>query len=161
MMKKIYHPVSIANKVLELTTSKNIAVSKMKLLKLVYFCHGWHLGLTGKPLCSEPAEAWQYGPVFSSLYNALSQYKGADSIVYPIVSSGIADDVVSDGYQVALINKVIDEYGNLNAFQLSDLSHEDNGPWHKTVTTNIARFSKISNDDLAKHFNEKMKLSKQ
>jgi uncharacterized phage-associated protein len=61
---------------------------------------------------------------------------------------------------VALINKVIDEYGNLNAFQLSDLSHEENGSWHKTVTTNIARFSKISNDDLAKHFNEKMKLSK-
>ncbi|MEY3997103.1 MAG: hypothetical protein RL344_1446 [Pseudomonadota bacterium] len=159
-MKKMYHPISIANKILELTKDKNITISKMKLLKLVYFCHGWHLGITGKPLSSELAEAWQYGPVFSSLYTALSQYKGADSIIYPIVSRGIADNDVFNDYQVALINKVIDEYGHLNAFQLSDLSHEDNGPWHKTVTTNIARFSKISNDDLAKHFNEKMKLSK-
>ena len=35
----------------------------MQVLKLVYYCHAWMLGLYGRPLIRQPIEAWRYGPV--------------------------------------------------------------------------------------------------
>ncbi len=45
-------------------------VDKLKLLKLCYFAHGWHLAWNGRPLFSEPLEACRYGPVPRALWNA-------------------------------------------------------------------------------------------
>jgi len=41
----------------------------MKLQKLVYYAHGWHLALNNEPLIDEQVECWQYGPVISSLFH--------------------------------------------------------------------------------------------
>ena len=46
----------------------------MKVQKLVYFAHGWHLGITKKPLINEQVEAWPYGAVIPSLYDYLKQW---------------------------------------------------------------------------------------
>ena len=37
-------------------------ITQMKLHKLVYFAHGWHLALKGEPLIDETLQAWDYGP---------------------------------------------------------------------------------------------------
>src|SRR5208282_4587731 len=49
-------------------------VDPLKLQKLVYFAHGWHLALRDQPLIDELVEAWDYGPVVPSLYHQFKRY---------------------------------------------------------------------------------------
>src|SRR5882762_236012 len=68
-----YDPKSIANVFLALAEAEGKHLTPLQLIKLVYIAHGWYLALTQKPLISEQAEAWQYGPVIPSLYQ---EFKG-------------------------------------------------------------------------------------
>ena len=66
-------PVSaaaIANKFLDLAESDPGAtpISPMKLQKLIYYAHAWHLAIEDKPLIDENIEAWSWGPVVRSIY---------------------------------------------------------------------------------------------
>lgn len=138
--------IDVANAILSAAQDKGVSMSMMKLLKLVYFAHGWTLGLTGNPLCSDRAEAWQYGPVFRLLYNSLP-YKGSQKVEFPVKNifgeSQAPASFSSD--EESIINKVIDVYGKLGAFQLSNLTHEPNSPWDVTQRER-GFFSEISND---------------
>ena len=49
-------------------------MTNLRLQKLLYFAQGWHLARYGKPLFDDDIEAWQYGPVVPSVYNAYKQY---------------------------------------------------------------------------------------
>ena len=57
--KKGHDPILIANYFIKL---KPPNLTLLKLIKLCYISHGFTLALTNKPLSSEPAGAWQYGP---------------------------------------------------------------------------------------------------
>ncbi len=48
---------------LQSEASEAFDVTPLKLQKLLYYCQGYALALTGKPLFPEPVEAWRYGPV--------------------------------------------------------------------------------------------------
>ncbi len=56
-------PVSaklVANYFLKKAAAEGVTLDPMKLQKLVYIAHGWHLGLLGAPLLRSPIEAWTY-----------------------------------------------------------------------------------------------------
>lgn len=147
--------IDVANRILEIAKAKGISMSMMKLLKLVYFAHGWTLGLTGEPLCSDNAEAWQYGPVFRNLYNSLP-YRGSQEVVHPV--KGIFEDVrvpaeFTDS-ESEIIKRVVDVYGKLGAYQLSNITHEVGSPWDLTKSAN-GFFSEISNDKILDYFKKK------
>jgi len=79
-----YPAKSIANELLSLAHTRGISdVTPMKLQKLVYYAHGWWFGATGEPLIEEQIEAWQYGPVVPSLYEATKNF-GNQSITTPL-----------------------------------------------------------------------------
>lgn len=59
----------IANYFLGIADNNGKPISPMKLLKLVYYAHGWHLALSGNPLIKENVEAWRFGPVVRCLYD--------------------------------------------------------------------------------------------
>ena len=40
-----------------------VAITHLKLQKLLYFCYGCYLARTGEELFAEPLEAWPKGPV--------------------------------------------------------------------------------------------------
>jgi uncharacterized phage-associated protein len=46
----------------------------MQLQKLVYIAHGWNLAINGTPLTSDIPAAWDYGPVYRDLFEALRAY---------------------------------------------------------------------------------------
>ncbi len=152
-----HDPRAIANKLLEISKLKNIDVSMMKLIKLVFFAHGWMLGITGKPLSHEAAEAWQYGPVFRSLYQSLP-YQGASLVTAPIrnIFGGQPFHAEFSNDEVNLMNRIVDVYGSLGAFALSDITHEAGSPWHLTIQ-NKGKFAQISDDDIRKYFSAKVK----
>ena len=50
-------------------------ITPMKLQKLLYYCQGYSLALTGKPIFYEEIEAWKNGPVVESVYQEYKKYK--------------------------------------------------------------------------------------
>jgi uncharacterized phage-associated protein len=110
-------------------------LTHMQLQKLVYFMHAWYLAIHNKPLVQEAPQAWQYGPVFSTIYHELKAH-GANPI-----TSMLTEVNPADGRFVALmpnsndtpfwtmLSKVWDRYHRFSAAELSSLSHEADGPW--------------------------------
>lgn len=99
----------------------------MHVIKLVYLCHGWVLGLKDEPLIIEPVEAWRYGPVVPSTYHAYKAFGGQPITVVP---QDRADDM--DSMQSRMIAAVLDAYRNYSAVQLSNITHQPGTPWYET-----------------------------
>lgn len=72
-------PIAVANWLLKLSWAENKPITQMKMQKMLYFAHGWHLALLDKPMMNEVVQAWQYGPVFESVYHTF-KYFGANLI---------------------------------------------------------------------------------
>ncbi len=111
--------------------------TQMKLQKLVYFAHGWHLGLYDEPLIEELFYAWKYGPVVPSLYLMFRDYG-----VSPITNPGrICLQTINMGYiDVApeiseltrlkpFLERIQEVYGKWNGTQLSAITHLPDTPW--------------------------------
>ena len=104
-------------------------LTPMKLVKLCYIAHGWHLALREDPLSSEPAQAWKYGPVFPSVYYEFKHY-GRDRIPRYEADS-ISTRPVRSGDTEAILEKVYKEYRHFDGLQLSTLTHKKGTPWYK------------------------------
>ena len=106
-------------------------VTQMKLQKMVYFAHGYHLAKYGEPLVVEKFEAGKFGPVVEEIYQTYKLY-GSDPIM---------DTVFLPKPPRAYRYKPLDESAldaieytwkvtkNLSAAQLSQWSHLDGSPW--------------------------------
>jgi uncharacterized phage-associated protein len=146
-----YDPRSIANYFIDLAVAEGKQVSPLKLIKLVYIAHGWHLALTGKPLINDPPEAWKYGPVIPSLYHELKIYGNEP------VAAKIRDFELAPGPEIGFnyveiqppdenikkfLQSIWKAYGHFSGLQLSALTHQPNTPWHHTWEKEGAKYSK-------------------
>ncbi len=94
------------------------SLSRMKLLKLVYYAQAWSLAWDGKPLFSEPIEAWADGPVVRSLWSK----ERHGSPVAP-------DPEALKGAERETVLAVLDFYGRFDGEALSEITHVEK-PWH-------------------------------
>ena len=139
-----YPAAAVANQLLERARQSERQLTQIELQKLVYFAHGWHLGLKHQPLIQEPLEAWQYGPVVRRLYDTFrhfgskpitrkaleyhhNSYGGLVS-VEPGISSADQD---ADDYATSLVDAIWQKYGMLAAFKLVELTHALGSPWER------------------------------
>lgn len=111
------------------------SVSPMKLQKLMYFVHGWHLAIRAEPAVASGFDAWTYGPVNEETYHAFKNYR-LRSILQLATESTTDGEVpyvvaytVTTFYEV--LGMVIDKYGHLSAMQLSAMTHSAGSPWQK------------------------------
>lgn len=145
-----YDAKQIANWFVARAKRDGNALSIMSLLKLVYFAHGWNLELRKKPLFSNRIEAWQYGPVVPDVYNA---FRGQGVNVSEPVPSGMP----VDGQPVAtFLEEIYKIYGKLSPFRLSELTHEQGGPW--AVARSLGGWYAVIPDDLIQSHFEKKRL---
>lgn len=151
----------------------------MKALKLVYFAHAWYLGFEKKPLIDENVEAWQYGAVIPSLYNSLKKF-GSRPITFPIYKKDIPDidylilskddfekvhniEATADEYdysfsndELSIMSAVWNGYKGLDAFQMSNIIHQNGTPWSQTVKENHgARRGLIIKNDMIRTYYER------
>lgn len=138
MSARPYRALAVANAIIHRAQEARCRdLDPMKLQKLLYFAHGWHLAITGKPLMDEHLEAWEYGPVVPSVYRSFRRY-GAEPISDMgteyrdgyLASPGIPND---DTEVHDLLNKVWAVYSPLSGLELSRLSHTPGSPWDTTV----------------------------
>ena len=97
----------------------------LHIVKLVYLCHGWMLGLRGKPLVDEPVVTGRYGPVIQSLYDRYRIF-GDGPIIGPEVIDHTAD---LNPLQLSVVNFVHAVYEEFPDTELSELTHEPGTPW--------------------------------
>lgn len=152
--------LAVANELLERAEEAGIALTPMHLQKLVYIAHGWTLAITDEPLVGEQPEAWQYGPVYRSLYDALKRYGSGEvsELIHQnnwAASERVRGPVVREHFSKQdrrILDKVFQEYGDLEAFQLSALTHDEGTPWTETYVPGQNR--RIPNALIRRHFRE-------
>lgn len=146
-----HDPRAIANFILDVSEKAGRRVTVMQLIKLVYIADGWSLALLGKPLSKHAPQAWQYGPVYPSLYNALKRF-GSQPVTGPLMVAGTAvpyeEEFTAD--EARLITMVTEGYGKLSAFALSNLTHQAETPW--SAAKERGDYSAISAEDMKTHF---------
>lgn len=145
-------------------------ITHMKVQKLSYIAHGWCLALMERPLISDPVEAWEYGPVYSSLYQELKEYGrnpiqeeiktlvfSEDSLDWTVASiEKECDDEIELSETRELLDKIWEVYKPYEALQLSMMTHEEGTPWY-TVNSKYpqARNRRIPNTLIETHFRMK------
>jgi len=136
---------AIANYFIERALREGVRLSPMKLQKLVYCAHGWHLAITGQPLLDESIEAWRYGPVINSLYH---EFKDLGN--QPIRRRASRFDPERFRYVTPSIEEEPDEslettrsildrtwhvYRPFSAVQLSSMAHRKGTPWDVVMSS--------------------------
>lgn len=111
-------------------------VTPLKLQKLLYYCQGYALALTGKPLFAEPIEAWKYGPVVGCIYQEYKRYGGC---CIPLDSVTEVGGINEEAASVARF--VIEEKGRLSGLELANATHSET-PWRDTYTGTYDRGNK-------------------
>ncbi|TNM66868.1 DUF4065 domain-containing protein [Streptomyces sp. NP160] len=98
-------------------------MTAMKLQKLVYYSHAWHLVWEEAPLFPDTIEAWANGPVVRHLYD---QHRGNFQVAdWP---SGEPERLDHDERES--IEAVLEYYGKRSAHDLSELTHSED-PWKR------------------------------
>jgi uncharacterized phage-associated protein len=95
----------------------------VKLQKLVFYSHAWHLVATGSPLFEGRIIAHKHGPVACDLLESHARQPRVGSGYFDAQSgAGVSDE------ERLVLDSVLAYYGSMTGFQLRDLTHTEQ-PW--------------------------------
>ncbi|MBO9453145.1 DUF4065 domain-containing protein [Tropicibacter sp. R16_0] len=156
----MYDARVVANEVLKSAWSKGYDVTQIDIQKICYFLSGHHLVEHGEPLISSAFEAWDYGPVQRSLYNAFKKFEDQ-----PITEFATAFDPIrrttkelppiQSNTARETIERHLEKYLAIPSFELVEITHSDGTPWTMTRSTSKQSANigmRISNEMIASHF---------
>lgn len=154
-----YHPLSISNGFLELGFRDSVPVDPMKVQKLSFFAHGYYLASQGQPLIQGQFQAWPFGPVNPTIYEAFKDYKADPITDYGRVydyAQGAAVPVAppeSDAHFVSVRDFVWRQYGAVPSTRLSNMTHREGGAWDRTwQASGASRSSPIPDEFIREEF---------
>ena len=127
---------AVANEFLDMGDLAGTPLTNMALQKLVYLAHGWHIVREGRPLTVNHFEAWKLGPVVRCLYDALKA-SGDQPVTDRIKWFNALENRVEiartplAAHERGFLAEMFNVYGRRSALELSRLTHEPGGPWHR------------------------------
>ncbi|MEQ1935851.1 MAG: type II toxin-antitoxin system antitoxin SocA domain-containing protein [Fimbriimonadaceae bacterium] len=139
-----YDARAIGNLILDEAERDGFEISNLILQKLLYFSHGAFLLQTGEPLVKGYFEAWQFGPVHPTAYEAFKS-AGEKPIKFrarrlnPITRGFEEIARVNERRPRLVVSSVVNAYGGLGPGRLVDLSHAPNAPWAFVVENSKLR----------------------
>ena len=149
-MCKTVTALQLAHYVLQYTTKYNIRITHLQLQKVLYYIQGYHLQKFGLPLFEDNIEAWQYGPVISSVYR---KYFVQGSLPLRTDIQTVLDVTPE---QQSLINSVIEKKARLRAAQLVSATHAE-APWKDLKAQVEAGYRPIMTvDAIKRHFDSQV-----
>lgn len=129
-------------------------VTQMKLQKMVYFAHGYHLAKYGEPLINENFQAWQFGPVVPKLYHEYKYY-GSKPIIDTdwLLMSPLNEPNLNqlDTHAKDAINYTWEVTKDLPATKLSNWSHKLGSPWYNNYVEGVQDVE-IPNEEIKNYF---------
>lgn len=145
-----YSPLAVANWFIERARRDGEQLDPMKLIKLVYLGHSWHLATRGEPLINENVEAWPYGPVIPTVYHAFKKYgsQPIERAAVEVSDKGVETPTMipGDTESIDVLEKVWEVYRGFSGIELSTLTHQDDSPW--AVAREKAGPSKVRGVDI-------------
>ena len=126
-------PVVVANNFIKRAMNESVSLSPMKSQKLIYFLYRDYLKSTGNRLFTEPFQAWQYGPVVTSVYEEFRTFGGNDINRFARNSMGDVFTVEEKGKFKESFDRVWNNYAMRSAWDLSMMTHRPGSAWSKTV----------------------------
>jgi len=155
-----YDAKAIANYFLDLGAEDRKPITPLKMQKLVYFTHGWNLAIKHLPLLNERVEAWKFGPVIPSLYQAFKivgggpinekakdisvDLEGKWKVTEPTIDRNLFTSPEQDEFSKSLLRRIWKVYGKFSGEQLSQMTHEPGSPWAMTRQ----KFGDVKNLDI-------------
>ena len=139
------------------------AFNQMHLQELVYIAHGWCLAITGQPLTGDRPEAFEYGPEYRRLAEALAK-SGVEPVKAeiktgpsPIIPK--SDAVHVDGGDLsederAIMAHVYANYAHRPTPQLATLTRSAGTPWEKTFGGGTGKGRDITHQQIRAQFAE-------
>jgi uncharacterized phage-associated protein len=117
-----------------LSDQESPKVDHLKLQKLVYYAYCWWAGNKESQLFEQDIYAWKHGPVVQDIYDQFKHYK-ASRITgcgqeYSHRDRKFVTPEVRDGEVGDFLEAIWASYGHLDGIQLSNMTHEKDGPWH-------------------------------
>jgi uncharacterized phage-associated protein len=155
-----YDARAIANFLLELGDERQLPLTQVTVLKLLYFSHGWYLAIKRVPLIVQEFEAWQYGPVVKVVRDAFKVF-GSSPItaraskvdIRTNQSVTVTPNLAKD--DARFVKSIFDAYHVYDAWALSDMTHEPGSPWDEIWNSSepVGRLAlRIKNEDIQSHF---------
>jgi uncharacterized phage-associated protein len=129
-----WDPRAIANLMLDEAERSGFPLKNLALQKLLYFAHALFLVERKRPLVSGYFEAWTYGPVHPTAYQAF-KVAGADDInfraerVNPATGECSEVPVPDDRDIRRHVARIMQTWGRLSTGRLVDISHARGAPW--------------------------------
>ena len=127
---------------------RQIPVNTTKLQKWLYICYGAYFAKKGEQLFNEAPKAWQYGPVFPSVYNR--QMKYGHSLAELV--NNIDEDGLSNYDWI--IDPVLDHFGKWSANELVSWTHEKGKAWYKQYHLRNEKNAPMDNFDIMSDFKQ-------
>lgn len=129
----MFSPSHVSNNILRRAFNDDIAVSPMKLQRLLYFVASEYAKITGSPLLGESFQAWQYGPVVRSVYDEFHSFGGGSIRKFAKDAQGKSYRV-NEKHNPALtyaIDRVWQKASNRSPVDLSRVTHLPESAWSK------------------------------
>lgn len=103
--------------------SKRQTIEAIKLQKLLYYSHAWHLVTMDTPLFDDSIRAFEYGPLVRNVWD---NHRGLTSVSRRHLPA--ADESALSLAEKEVVDAVMAAYGQLSGWQLADLTHTED-PW--------------------------------
>lgn len=127
---------------------------QLKLYKLTYYAHAWHLGNGAGPLFPETVEAWPHGPVVPTLYEA---FKGTGRSSIHFLGSHLGRHSVYSGELEGYLEDIWETYKKHSGISLSNTTHGPGEPWSVVAKDHDVRSKPpIPNDTIEGIFRKKV-----
>lgn len=125
----------------------HVILGKTQLQKLLFICYGCNLAQgRGKLFDDDIPKAWPFGPVFPKTYK---RYQPENIELSNDEKATFANNLPT----LQMIVKIVDNYYNRSAVQLTAWSHKDGSPWRKTFIKNKKKWNcEIEEDDIKEYF---------
>ncbi|MCG8625406.1 MAG: DUF4065 domain-containing protein [Proteobacteria bacterium] len=151
-IKQGISPVAVANYLLEKDLrDKRPTLTRVKLLYLVYQCHGRYMAKYNAPLVNELVEAWSFGAVFPSIYEQVKDL-GPDSLT-KLLDDGSGDQLTAKQKQLA--DEVYEDYRQFDGVELMEREIDGKTPWAEVFIEQDREYFPISNK-LIKAYHKEM-----
>jgi uncharacterized phage-associated protein len=147
-------------------------IDQMKLQKLLFYAHAWHLAIVGPPLFADDFEAWPWGPVVRDIYFQTRNYGKAPvtgNITriklnktaggHTLQGATFEIPTVANKETREFLDEIWDAHKGYTGIQLSNATHEPGEPWtivSDTYNGNLDHKPTIPNDLIAEVFKEKL-----
>lgn len=157
--------IVVAAHFIELGLEQNKTVTPMKLQKLIYLAHGIHLARFDSPLINEDIEAWSYGPVIKTIYDAFKSWGNQPITETPEFEVRIGGkifrshlDLLTED-EMDTIKLAWEIGGDLTGPQLSNWSYSTGSPWETTYKSGGNK--KIKRDTIKDYFITTLKIEEE